>query len=60
MTAYSVQIEGLKGDPREKLTPVLVDEVRRSEAARSSGNGDELVTSAAEKGSMASTRTVPA
>ena len=48
------------GDPREKLTPVLVDEVRRSEAARSSGNDDELVTSAAEKGSMASTRTVPA
>ena len=43
-----------------ELGMVLVDKVRRSETAQSSGNDDEVVTSATEKGSMASTRTVPA
>lgn len=41
------------------LTLVLVDKVRRSGEARSSGNEDEVVASVAEKSSMASTEAVP-
>ena len=41
--AYGVQIKREKKGPREELTPVLVDEVRRSGESRSSGNDDEVV-----------------